>query len=66
MRTMGSGGIVAFPGDRGGTAKDTKNTKGEKRIGGWFQLIRVSYVFAFLVVYRIDVVDRLGCGAGWQ
>ena len=51
---------------REGTAKFAKEAKGERRIGGWFQLIRVSYVFAFLVVYRIDVVDRLGCGAGWQ
>jgi hypothetical protein len=66
MRTMGSGGIVAFPGDRGVTAKFAKDAKGETRIGGKFQPIRVSYDFAFLVVHGIDFVNRLGCGAGWQ
>ena len=51
---------------REGTAKFAKEAKGEERIGGKFQLTRVSYFFVFLVVYRIDFVNRLGCGAGWQ
>ena len=56
MRTMGSGGIVAFPGDRGGTTKDTKNTnKGEE---GGISRMGVSPGFTFLTVHGLNFVGR--------
>jgi hypothetical protein len=58
--------VVRWAVSREGTAKFAKEAKGEKRIEGKFQPIRVSYDFVFLVVYGIDFVNRLGCGAGWQ
>lgn len=64
MKTTVSGVIVAFPGEPRGTAKNTKEAKREKSIGGRCRPISVSYVFAFLVVDAIDFIDRLGCGEG--
>jgi hypothetical protein len=66
MRTMGSGGIVAFPGDRGEPRKTRKTRKGRRGLEesfSWFALVTFLFFWWYTVSILLIVWDVVRAGS---